>query len=69
MVHIDTYIMEYNSAIRKNEVILFAAKWMKLEIVVISEINQKDKYNMVHHYMESKIWHKYAYIQNRNRQR
>ena len=58
MVHIDTYIMEYNSAIRKNEVILFAAKWMKLEIVVISEINQKDKYNMVHHYMESKIWHK-----------
>ena len=58
MVHIDTYIMEYNSAIRKNEVILFAAKWMKLEIVIISEINQKDKYNMVPHYMESKIWHK-----------
>ena len=33
--------MEYYSAIRKNEVILFAAKWMKLEIVLVSEINQK----------------------------
>ena len=41
--------LEYYSAIKKNEVILFAAAWMDLEIIVLSEINQteKDKYHMM----------------------
>jgi hypothetical protein len=38
--------MEYYSAIKKNEVILFLRKWMELEIIMLSEISQtqKDKY-------------------------
>ena len=34
------YTMEYYSAIRKNEIMPFAATWMDLEIVILSEISQ-----------------------------
>ena len=36
------YTMEYYSAIKKNEILPFAAKWMDLKMTVISEISQKD---------------------------
>jgi hypothetical protein len=41
-------IMEYYSAINKNEVLLFAGKWIKLEIIVLSKISctQKDKFHV-----------------------
>ena len=35
--------MEYYSAIKKNEIRPFAAAWMKLEIILLSEISQKEK--------------------------
>ena len=35
-----TYIMEYYSAIIKDEIVPFAATWMDLEITVLSELNQ-----------------------------
>ena len=47
VVHI--YTMEYYLAIKKNEIMPFAATWMQLEIIMLSEGSQKekDKYHMV----------------------
>ena len=42
------YTMEYYSAIKKNEIMPFAATWMDLEIIILSELSQteKDKYTI-----------------------
>ena len=46
----------------------FAATWMDLEIIILSEASQteKDKY-MISHIRNLKKWYKYIYLQNRNR--
>ena len=46
--------MEYYLAIKKNEIMPFAATWMDLEIIILSEVSQieKDKYHMIS-YVES----------------
>ena len=63
------YTMEYHSAIRKNEIMPFAATWMDLEIIRLSEVCQteKDKYHMTSHMWNLKKWYKWTYLQNRNR--
>ena len=37
------YTMEYNSAIKKNKTMPFAATWMDLETLILNEVNQKEK--------------------------
>ena len=37
------YTMEYYLATRKNEILPFAATWMDLEVIMLSEISQSEK--------------------------
>ena len=41
--------MEYNLAIKQNEIMPFAATWMDVEIIILTEVSQKEKvkYHMV----------------------
>ena len=58
------YSMEYYSAIKKNEIMPFAATWMELEIIILSEVSQTEK----NKYMISllcrilKKWYKWTYF-------
>ena len=47
MVYIFT--MEYYSVIKKDDIMPFAATWMELENLILSEMSQKDKdkYHMI----------------------
>ena len=49
----DIYTMKYYSTVKKKKFLPFATVWMKLENIMLSEINQseKDKYHMI-----SLIW-------------
>ena len=48
--HTHTHTMEYYSAIKKNEILPFAATWMGLENIIQSEVSQteKDKYDIIY---------------------
>ena len=43
------YTTEYYSTIKKNEIMPYAATWMDLDIIVLSEVSQteKNKYHMI----------------------
>ena len=47
----DVYIPIHNgiSLIKKNEIMLFVATWMDLDIIILSEVRQKekDKHHMI----------------------
>ena len=45
VTHIHT--MQYYSAVRKNEIMPFAAMWMDLDIIILSEIIQTEKTNTI----------------------
>ena len=46
------YTMEYYSAIKKNKILPFAATWMDLEMIIPSEVSQRQI--SYHLYVESK---------------
>jgi hypothetical protein len=37
------YTMEFYSAIKKNEILSFAGKWVELENIILSEVSQAQK--------------------------
>ena len=43
------YTMEYYSSIKKNKIMPFSATWVELEMLILSEVSQKekDKYNTI----------------------
>ena len=49
MPYIYTHTVEYYSAIKKNRKMPFAATWMQLETIILSEVSQKEKdeYHMI----------------------
>ena len=52
------HMIKYCSATTKNEIMPFVATWMDLEILILSEVSQKeeDKYHMISLILESNIW-------------
>jgi hypothetical protein len=38
-----SYTMEFYSVIKKNDILLFAGKWMELENIILSEASQAQK--------------------------
>ena len=46
--------MEYYSATEKNEIMPFAATWVNLEIIVLSEASQTEKHK--YHYDITYMW-------------
>jgi len=50
-------VCEYYSAIKKNKIMPFAARWMDLVIIILKEVSQieKDKYNIAYKWNLKKI--------------
>ena len=59
----------YYSAIKKSEIMLFAATWIDLEIIIPSEVGQTEIDHTIwyHLQVESKVWHKWTCLWNGNR--
>ena len=58
------HTMEYYSAIKKNEIMPFAATWIDLEIIILSEVSQT-KTNIIWYHLYD-MWN-LKKLQNRNR--
>ena len=66
------YIHTHNGILlnnNKKKIMSFAATWMDLEIIILTNKVRKRKTNTIryHLYMEYKIWHQRTFLQNRNR--
>ena len=53
--HMHTHTMENYSAIKNNEIMPFAATWMDLEVIILSEERKRTSIAWYHLYVESKI--------------
>ena len=51
------HIMEYYSSTKKNEIMPFAATWIEVEMVILSEVSQtdKEKYRMISRICQSML--------------
>ena len=51
------HIMEYYSSTEKNEIMPFAATWIEVEMVILSEVSQRDKekYRMISRICQSML--------------
>ena len=49
-----THMVEYYSAVKRNEITPFATTWMDLEIIILSEVSQRKTNTIYHLYVESK---------------
>ena len=47
------HTMKYYSAITKNEIMPFAATWMGLEIVILSEVRYRKTNNLHYHFVQN----------------
>ena len=63
------YTLKYYSAIKKNKIMLFAAKYMDLEIMTVSEVNQTQVLYEITFMWNLKKWCKWTYMQDRNNPR
>ena len=64
------YTIEYYSAIKRNGIESFVETWMDLEIVIQSEVSQKEKnkYRILTHMCWIwKYWYRRSHLQSRNR--
>ena len=41
--------MEHFSAIKRNEIKLYAATWIDLEIIILSKVSKKEKDKLLYH--------------------
>ena len=48
------HTMKYYSVIKRNEIMPFAVTWKDLDVVMLSEVNQKEIDDVYHLYVESK---------------
>jgi hypothetical protein len=52
------YTIEYYLAIKNRDIIIFAGKWMELEKIILNEVTQTQKTNIVHTHLLADISHK-----------
>ena len=67
--HTCTHTLEYYSVIKKSEKMPFAATWIDGPRDYTKWTKRKTNTIWNHLHVESKIWHKWSIIQNRNRLR
>ena len=48
--HTHTHTLEHHLAVNKSEIVPFAATWMVLENIILSEISQREKDPLGLHY-------------------
>ena len=54
--HTHTHTLEYYSALKNNEIIPFATTWLQREIIILSEVRQRETNTTLYHlYEESEI--------------